>query len=82
MDNLQLAEFNNSNSQKFEIKYNSLNQFYTIKSLFSNKVLSVDYTNNDNIIQNNGYYGNDQQWHIISITKTMNSQELHIFIQI
>ena len=67
MDNLQLAEFNNSNSQKFEIKYNSLNQFYTIKSLFSNKVLSVDYTNNDNIIQNNGYYGNDQQWHIISV---------------
>jgi len=67
MDNLQLAEFNNSNSQKFEIKYNSLNQFYTIKSLFSNKVLSVDYTNNDNIIQNNGYYGNDQQWHIVSV---------------
>ena len=67
MDNLQLGEFINSNSQMFEIKYNSLNQFYTIKSLFSYKALSVDYTNNDNVIQNNGSYGNDQQWHIVSV---------------
>ena len=66
-NNIQLNDFNNSGSQRFEIKYSPLNQFYIIKSLSTNKLLSVDYDNNYNIIQNDKHYGNNQQWHIVSI---------------
>ena len=63
---LQLEEFNNSLSQQFEIKYSPINQFYIIKSLYSNKFLSIDYANNNNIILLDKHFGNTQQWHIVS----------------
>ena len=65
--NLQLADFNNSNNQLFEIVYSCLNQFYVIKNLCSEKYLSVDYHNNNNIFQIPKHYGNSQQWHIASL---------------
>ena len=67
MANFQISEYNNSISQKFMIKYNSINQFYIIKCLCSNKVLTVDFTNNDNIYQFKEHHGNAQQWHIVSV---------------
>jgi len=66
-DIIQLNDYNNSQSQQFEIKYSPINQFYIIKCLSTNKILSVDYNNCYNIIQNEKHYGNNQQWHIVSI---------------
>ena len=63
----QLGESNNSLSQHFEIKYSPILQFYTIKNLCSNKLLTVDYNNHNKIIQLKKHYGNDQQWHIVSV---------------
>ena len=65
--NIQIGESNNNLSQHFEIKYSPILQFYTIKNINSNKFLTVDYNNNNNIIQFKKHYGNNQQWHIVSV---------------
>ena len=64
--NLQLYEFNNTNAQQFEVKYNYEYKFYTIKCLCSNKLLSVDY-NNNNIVQYENKNNINQQWYIDKI---------------
>ena len=63
--NLQLYEYNNTNAQKFEVKYNYEHKYYTIKCLCSNKFLSVDYKNNYNIVQYEENNKINQQWHIV-----------------
>ena len=65
MANLQLYEFNNTNSQKFEVKYNHQHKYYTIKCLCSNKYLDVDYKNNFNIVQYQENNKINQQWYIV-----------------
>ena len=65
--NLQIYERNKTMAQKFEIKYNSINKYYTIKCLCSNKFLTVDFENNYNIIQYEENHGCNQQWHIVGI---------------
>ena len=65
MANLQLYEFNNTNAQKFEVKYNYQHKYYTIKCLCSNKFLTVDYKNNFNIIQSQENNKINQQWYIV-----------------
>ena len=76
MAKIQLSELNtnsnnnnnNSNeSQQFIVKYNAINQFYIISCLCSKKVLTVNYKNNNNIIQFKDHHGNSQQWHITSV---------------
>ena len=64
--NLQLYEFNNTNAQKFEVKYNNEYKYYTIKCLCSNKLLSVDFSNN-NIFQYENTNSINQQWYIDKI---------------
>ena len=64
--NLQLYEFNNTNAQQFEVKYNYEYKFYTIKCLCSSKLLSVDY-NNNNIVQYENKNNINQQWYIDKI---------------
>ena len=66
MANLQLYEFNNTNAQKFEVKYNYEYKYYTIKCLCSNKLLSVDFSNN-NIVQYENKNNINQQWYIDKI---------------
>jgi len=63
--NLQLYEFNNSSAQQFEVKYNYDFKYYTIKSLCSNKYLTVDCKSNYNIIQYEENNKTNQQWHIV-----------------
>lgn len=65
--NLQIYERNKTKAQKFEIKYNSINKYYTIKCLCSNKFLTVDFENNYNIVQYEENNGCNQQWHIVDI---------------
>ena len=62
--NLQIYERNKTMAQKFKIKYNSINKYYTIKCLCSNKFLTVDFENNNNIVQFEENHGCNQQWHI------------------
>ena len=62
-----ISEVDNYRGQQFEITYSSINQFYVIKNLYSEKFLSVDYNNNNKIIEIPKHYGNNQQWHIVSI---------------
>ena len=64
--NLQLYEYNNSNAQKFEVKYNSKDNYYTIMCLCSNKLLTVN-SNDNNIVQYDEIKGINQQWHIARI---------------
>lgn len=66
MANLQIYENNKTIAQKFEIKYNSINKFYTIKALCSNKYLTVDYENNFNVVQFKENQGSIQYWHIVN----------------
>ena len=63
--NLQIFENNNSKSQKFEIKYDYKNKNYTIKCLCSNKFLTVDIDNNENIIQYEENQQINQKWNIV-----------------
>ena len=65
MANLQLYEYNNTNAQQFEVKYNHQHKYYTIKCLCSNKFLTVDYKNNFNIIQAQENNKINQQWYIV-----------------
>ena len=67
MANIQLSEINGNESQQFAVKYNAINQFYTIACLCSNKKLTVNYKNNNNIVQFKNHMGNSQQWHIVSV---------------
>jgi hypothetical protein len=64
---LQLSEINGNISQQFKVKYNAINQFYIITCLCSNKVLTVNYKDNNNIVQYEKHHGNSQQWHIVSV---------------
>ena len=63
--NLQLYEFNNTEAQQFKVKYNYDFKYYTIKNLYSNKYLTVDCKNNNNIIQYEENNKTNQQWHIV-----------------
>ena len=65
--NLQLYECNNSNAQKFKVKYNSKDNYYTIMCLCSNKLLTVNSKDNNNIVQYDEKKGINQQWHIARI---------------
>jgi hypothetical protein len=64
---LQLSEISDNESQQFKIKYNAINQFYIISCLCSNKALTVNYKDNNNIVQFKDHHGNSQQWHIVSV---------------
>ena len=63
--NLLLYEYNNTIAQKFEVKFINKDNCYTIKSLCSNKLLTVDNKNNDNIIQYEETKDINQQWQIV-----------------
>ena len=67
MAKLQLSEINGNESQQFTVKYNAINQFYIITCLCSNKVLTVNFKDNNNIVQLAKHHGNSQQWHIVSV---------------
>lgn len=67
MAKILLAEINSNESQQFIVKYNAINQFYIITCLCSNKVLTVNYKDKNNIIQSAKHHGNSQQWHIMSV---------------
>ena len=68
LTNLQLNEYNNNSiSQKFEVKYNNIDNYYIIKCLFSDKLLTVDYEDNDNIMQYDDIQGINQHWKIVGI---------------
>ena len=69
MANLQLYEYNNTLAQKFEIKYNYEEKYYTIRCLCSNKFLTVDYNNNRNIVQKGANNGFEQRWNIAKVGK-------------
>jgi len=65
--NLQLYEYNNTNAQRFEVKYNNKDNYYTIRCLCSNKLLTVNSNDNYNIVQFDETQGINQQWHIVRI---------------
>jgi hypothetical protein len=67
MAKILLAEINSNESQQFIVKYNAINQFYIITCLCSNKVLTVNYKDKNNIVQSAKHHGNSQQWHIMSV---------------
>ena len=77
MANLHLYEYNNTKAQQFEVKYNSENNYYTIKCLCSNKLLTVDYNNKNNIIQKDEKKTFEQQWFIV---KKGNNYEIISYI--
>lgn len=60
-----LYEFNDTNAQKFEILYDDLNKYYTIKCLCSDKYLNVNQSNYhiNQLSRNNSP---NQQWHIVN----------------
>jgi len=76
MANLHLYEYNNTKAQQFEVKYNSENNYYTIKCLCSNKLLTVDYNNKNNIIQKDEKKTFEQQWFIV---KKGNNYEICVY---
>ena len=65
--NLQLYECNNSSAQKFEVKYYNKYNYYTIMCLCSNKLLTVNLNDNNNIVQYDEEQKINQQWHIVRI---------------
>lgn len=67
MTKIQLSEINSNESQQFKVNYNAINKFYIITCLCSNKVLTVNYKDNNNIVQSAKHHGNSQQWHIVSV---------------
>ena len=61
---IQLWDYVNAQQQKFEIKYQS-DGYYTIKSIYTNKVLAVEDSNVDNgtaIIQKTEQGTDDEKW--------------------
>lgn len=63
-NNLVIWDFTNENIQKFDIKYNSVDKYYTIQNLENKKFLSCD--NSTIYFSERDDNNTNQQWHIIN----------------
>ena len=72
-NNAQLILFSphNGNNQKFEIKYDTFNKYYTIKSLCSDKFITCEKiacgNSKQKVFQFEPQNNEQQQWHIVSV---------------
>ena len=60
---LEIKDFEDKNEQKFEIKYNSINECYTIKNMARSEYLTYDESKINLEVENNNI---NQQWYIIN----------------